>query len=398
MSSTELRSDDVLCFSGKFRYIDRTDAADLARGYGCTISKNLTNQVSKLVIGENPVNSTLDRAIEDGIELITEKQFCEFFDVEYSETYERRTEFRPNTRGINDDLGDLSQCVVIDVETTGLDPEHDFIVSVAALKLDLGLRKGENQKARSLQVLVKPPVSIPSDATSVNGITNRMVRNSPSFQEEAQEIREFIGDLPVVGHNVLFDLNFLNTEFRRAGVDTLFENEAYCTMRAYRNLYSGKSSLDAVLDAFDLAGRSGKFHDAVEDVQLTAEVAFILANEAKPRERVSKATQQSQPKRSSFWKYVFGILAVIAIWMWFGGCEASGGLIARENPSIRNAYPQDETIRQDQLFLHDLAFQVEVDGIFGPQAKEANKKYQRENDLAGTGAIDTALRNVLLQK
>lgn len=340
MSSTELRSDDVICFSGKFRYIDLTDAAELARGYGCTISKNLTNQVSKVVIGENPANSTLDRAIEDGIELVTEKQFCAFFDVECSEANERRREFRPNTRGIGDDLSDLSRCVVIDVETTGLDPEHDFIVSVAALKLDLDLKEGENQKAQSLQVQVKPPISIPSDATRVHGITNRMVQNSPSFREEAQEIREFIGDLPVVGHNVLFDLNFLNTEFRRAGVDTLFENEAYCTMRAYRNSYSGRASLDAVSDAFDLEGRSGKYHDAFEDVRLTAEVAFVLANGGKPRTRVSEATQQSQPKRSSFWKYVFGFLIILAIWMSLGTCQAASEPITREDSSVQNAYSQ----------------------------------------------------------
>lgn len=397
MSSTELRSDDVVCFSGKFRYIDLTDAAELARGYGCTISKNLTNRVSKVVIGENPANSTLARAIEDGIELITEKQFCEFFDVEYSEANQRRREFRPNTRGISDDLSDLSRCVVLDVETTGLYPEHDFIVSVAALKLDLDLRKGENQKAQSIEALVKPPISIPSEATRVHGITNRMIRNSPSFGEEAQEIREFIGDLPVVGHNVQFDLNFLNAEFRRAGVDTLFENEAYCTMRAYRNAYSGRASLDAVLDAFDLEGRSGKFHGALEDVRLTAEVAFVLANEAKPGARISEATQQSPPKRSSFWKYVFGFLIILALWMSFRTCQAASEPITHEDSLMQNASSQIETTGQIQVSLHNLGYEVTVDGIFGPETQEAIKKYQRENDLAVTDETHTGLLNMLLR-
>lgn len=93
MSSTGIVSDDVLCFTGRFRYIDLCDAADLSRSYGCTISKNLTNQVSKLVIGENPVHAILDCAIEDGMELVTEKQFCAFFDVEYAEVKEQRREF-----------------------------------------------------------------------------------------------------------------------------------------------------------------------------------------------------------------------------------------------------------------------------------------------------------------
>ena len=120
----------------------------------------------------------------------------------------------------------------------------------------------------------------------------------------------------------------------------MFENEAYCTMRAYRNSYSGRASLDAVSDAFDLEGRSGKYHDAFEDVRLTAEVTFVLANEGKPRTSVSEATQQDPPKRSSFWKYVFGFLIILAIWMSLGTCQAASEPITREDSSVQNAYSQ----------------------------------------------------------
>ena len=265
----------------------------------------------------------------------------------------------------------------------------------------MDMQMGETHELDGFKTDIKPPIAIPSDATRIHGITNKMVRDSPTFEEAAEELRDFIGDLPVVGHNVLFDLNFLNTEFRRADEDTLFENEAYCTMRAYQKLYGGRSSLDAVVDALGLGGRTGRHHDALEDVKLTVGVALMLARGQKPITTWSEETTTTpveRPKRSSFWKYFFGFLVLLGLWMSFRGCDASSQSIASENSSIQNAYSQDGTTRQIQLSLSDLGYEVTVDGVYGPQTKAAIEKYQSANDLAVTGEIDMELRNLLLQE
>lgn len=79
MSNMEFEPNDVIFFDGTFRFVDHTGASQVAQNFGCEISHNLTHWVSKVVIGTRPKETILNRAIEEGITLVTEKQFCEFF-------------------------------------------------------------------------------------------------------------------------------------------------------------------------------------------------------------------------------------------------------------------------------------------------------------------------------
>lgn len=233
--------------------------------------------MSKLVVANNPTQATLNRAIEADISLITERQFCSFFDVPTLRSVPNQSNKHRGQSRIQDDFRQLTECVVIDVETTGLSPHRDHVVSVTALKVNLNVPIKEQRRAEMVHTMIKPPIPIPAEATRINGITDRMVRDEPNFESNARAIRDFIGLYPIVGHNVSFDLGFLNAEFRSANVDTLQRNEAYCTMRAYQKSYPGKASLDAVLKRFGLGRRTGKFHDSREDARLTALVAARLA-------------------------------------------------------------------------------------------------------------------------
>lgn len=93
--------------------------------------------------------------------------------------------------------------VAIDTETTGLDPERDRIIEIGAVKF-----RGD-EVLGVFQSFVNPGVPISSFIRDYTGITQQDVDRAPPFPDVAQDILAFIGDAPVVGHNVGFDLAFL---------------------------------------------------------------------------------------------------------------------------------------------------------------------------------------------
>src|SRR3990170_1948733 len=97
----------------------------------------------------------------------------------------------------------MPSLVAIDLETTGLDPLKDAIIEIAAVRFS-----GTRVEAEWTS-LINPARAIPALITQLTGITNDMVRNAPPIKAVIQELADFIGDSPVVGHNVQFDLGFL---------------------------------------------------------------------------------------------------------------------------------------------------------------------------------------------
>ncbi len=175
----------------------------------------------------------------------------------------------------------FDDAVVVDVETTGLDPQRDRIVSVALIRSSFDVLK-ENPNGlhgETMDALVNPQRRIPKQASRIHGITDEDVSDKGPFSEVAQELRDFIGELPIVAHNVSFDKGFLNAEFKRAGVKTLARNRSYCTMRRYQEFNHGTrrgSSLDDVVEAMGLGKRQGNIHEAVEDANLAWQVAAMF--------------------------------------------------------------------------------------------------------------------------
>lgn len=92
--------------------------------------------------------------------------------------------------------------VVVDVETTGI-PRTSKIVELSAIRFE-GFEPVEK-----LSTLVNPECSIPQEATAINGITDEMVADAPTIWEVMPAFRRFVGNTPVVGHNLAFDLEFL---------------------------------------------------------------------------------------------------------------------------------------------------------------------------------------------
>ena len=97
----------------------------------------------------------------------------------------------------------LSTFVVIDVETTGISVGGNDIIEVSAIKFE-GFKP-----TAVFQTLLKPRKPISKEATDINGITNEMVADCPSFAQIKSSLEEFIGSNPIVAHNAAFDIKFL---------------------------------------------------------------------------------------------------------------------------------------------------------------------------------------------
>ncbi len=94
--------------------------------------------------------------------------------------------------------------ICLDIETTGLSAQDDHIIEVAIVRFDYTGIKDEWSS------LVKPAISIPAFTTHLTGITNDMVKDAPSLKEVKAIILEKLGDLPIMGHFIPFDVGFLN--------------------------------------------------------------------------------------------------------------------------------------------------------------------------------------------
>lgn len=118
--------------------------------------------------------------------------------------------------------------VVIDIETTGLDPRFDEIIELA------GIKYANGSEVARFQTLVNAEVD--EFITELTGITNEMLKDAPDIRDALPRFLAFIGDNPVVGHNINFDVNFIYdcAEYLQLPA---FSNDFVDTMRISRKLY-----------------------------------------------------------------------------------------------------------------------------------------------------------------
>jgi ATP-dependent DNA helicase DinG len=100
----------------------------------------------------------------------------------------------------------MNSFVAIDIETTGLDNHREAITEIGAVKF-----KG-NRVEDEWSSLINPNRHIPEFITGLTGIDDAMVREAPRIRDVAHELEAFVGDLPIVGHNIRFDLGFLQKQ------------------------------------------------------------------------------------------------------------------------------------------------------------------------------------------
>src|ERR1700712_5269548 len=100
-------------------------------------------------------------------------------------------------------LADVTFCV-LDIETTGSDRQGDLITELGAVKVCGGERLG------TFATLINPGKAIAPTVMILTGITDNMVATAPRIESVLASMLEFVGDAVIVGHNVNFDMAFLN--------------------------------------------------------------------------------------------------------------------------------------------------------------------------------------------
>lgn len=162
-------------------------------------------------------------------------------------------------------------CLVLDTETTGMDPEIDRIVAIGAVRLH-GRRLF---RTRTFDVLVRPGRRIPASASAVHRITDSMVANAPEVAEVWPGLIETLRDAAVVGHHVDFDLAMLRSAVARYGLPWQ-EPLALDTARLAAALDPAEKDLDLA----EIARRHGIIptgrHTALGDSLVTAELYLRL--------------------------------------------------------------------------------------------------------------------------
>lgn len=179
---------------------------------------------------------------------------------------------------------------VVDVETTGLEPE-DRVIEVAALRL-----QGDRELGR-FSGLVNPGIHIPSLASSISGIDDGMVASAPGFREVWPTLDALFAGAVLVAHNAPFDLHFLSSERKRAELPASPTGPVLDTLRLARNLLVMRRYSLAVL-VEELGIEHPPAHRALADALATAallrKLLGILGERAERLEDLL-AAQEPQP-------------------------------------------------------------------------------------------------------
>lgn len=184
--------------------------------------------------------------------------------------------------------------IVLDTETTGLDPASGHrIVEVAGLELLHHLPTG-----RTFREYINPERDVPAEAERIHGLSADFLKDKPVFAKIVPDFLDFIGDAKLVIHNAAFDMKFLNAELRQAGHDIIAAERAIDTVALARQRFPGAQvSLDALCRRFEIDNSARTFHGALLDCELLAEVYLELRGGRQPglvlenrRKTVSVAT------------------------------------------------------------------------------------------------------------
>jgi len=161
---------------------------------------------------------------------------------------------------------------VMDVETTGFNHKKgDEIIEVGSVMIE----GGEIERDKTFHELVYPNRHVPDHIHELTGIQREMLVDGPSFFGMLQQFLKFIGGNIIVGHNIHFDLGFINPKLKKY-YRTSIKNRTIDTIRIARSLHiqSRSFSLDNLL-AFYRIEPVGR-HTALGDAFLTAEVFIRL--------------------------------------------------------------------------------------------------------------------------
>lgn len=194
--------------------------------------------------------------------------------------------------------GDLpADFVVLDVETTGLKPRQHRMIEIALIRFS------RDAEPLVWSTLLNPGRRIPDYVRTLTRIDDSMVTNAPEFRSVAPTVVEIIGDLPIVGHNVPFDISFLNAELVRAGLGRCI-NVAIDTLTIADHFLPKARRLGLQDVARELGIERKQHHRALSDAEITSDVFRSLMGIAAEQgissfQAILEISSRSRKRRSS---------------------------------------------------------------------------------------------------
>ncbi|MBI2634906.1 hypothetical protein HYW82_04545 [Candidatus Peregrinibacteria bacterium] len=160
--------------------------------------------------------------------------------------------------------------VSLDLETTGFDSTRDKIIEFGAIKFDPA-DPVNPQKQQTLQFLINPGFPLPSIITHITKIRDSALKDAPKIENRLSDVRDFIGNCPIIGHNIQFDIGFL----RSAGLTV--ENDQYDTQQMSSIIIPGLTSysLEILSEIFHLTHKEK--HRALDDAIAAMELFIKVA-------------------------------------------------------------------------------------------------------------------------
>ncbi|SME97273.1 3'-5' exonuclease [Pseudobacteriovorax antillogorgiicola] len=154
--------------------------------------------------------------------------------------------------------------VVFDFETTGLDSYKDRIIEIGGLVVENGKAVDE------FSTLIKPDIPLPTTASKITGITEEMLADQPSIEDELPKFLKFIEGSILVAHNAEFDMAFLRNTCERLGYQIQWPS--FCTLKLARALLPDLESknLDTLAQHYQLSFEAR--HRSIGDCKVTSAV------------------------------------------------------------------------------------------------------------------------------
>ena len=159
--------------------------------------------------------------------------------------------------------------ITLDLETTGLNPlEGHKIIEIGCVELINNFPTGN-----TWQTYINPKRNIPQEAFEIHGLTEEFLENKPFFKDTIDEFLNFIKDSDLIIHNAKFDMKFINYELEANNLNPISNNKIIDTIDIAKNMFPGQSnSLDALCKRYKIDLEKRKFHGALLDAELLAEV------------------------------------------------------------------------------------------------------------------------------
>jgi DNA polymerase-3 subunit epsilon len=187
-----------------------------------------------------------------------------------------QTMVEPDLHKVDENHDPHKRQIVLDTETTGIDPAQGHrVIEIGCVEMI-----GRKLTGNHFHVYLNPERFVEEDAIRVHGITNEFLIDKPVFAQVVDDFLAFIQDAELVIHNAPFDVGFLNHELRLLGsqygsvtdVANVFDTLAFA-----RQQFPGqRNSLDALCKRFDVENGHRTLHGALLDAEILADVYLLM--------------------------------------------------------------------------------------------------------------------------